>query len=92
MRIARVGAKVHEGLCFWFRSAASAAAGQQQWYNSLGRLSGGERTLVCLALILAVSPTFLPGLFFPDVVHDHGFLNTAVQMFMIIFAQLLRLQ
>lgn len=55
MRIGRVGTKVHEGLSFWFRSASSGEAGQQAWHSSLGRLSGGERTLVCLALILAVS-------------------------------------
>lgn len=55
--IARVGSKVHEGLCFRYRSAAAGGGepvGERGWHTSLGRLSGGERTLVSLALILAV--------------------------------------
>lgn len=43
---------MHEGLQFMFRFSSSD---NQDWQSDLGLLSGGERTLVSLALILAVS-------------------------------------
>lgn len=46
---------MHEGLCFLHRPLLAANKGQSMdWLSDLSRLSGGERTLVSLALILAV--------------------------------------
>ena len=47
--------QVHEGLRFLHRASAAASKGQSmEWLSDLSRLSGGERTLVSLAMILAV--------------------------------------
>ena len=41
-----------------FRSCAAPGKGESRgWQPDLGRLSGGERTLVSLALVLSVIPT-----------------------------------
>ena len=53
LRIQRVAQEVHQGLQFMYRSTSDNMGG---WHSDLGRLSGGERTLVSLALILAVHP------------------------------------
>ncbi len=53
LRINRVAQKVHQGLQFMYRSNSDKMGG---WHSDLSRLSGGERTLVSLALILAVRP------------------------------------
>ena len=52
VRVERVAKEVHEGLHFIYRFSGPDS---QDWQFDLGRLSGGERTLVSLALILAVS-------------------------------------
>lgn len=57
LKIERVAQEVHEGLRFAHRPSAAASKGQGQWLPDLSRLSGGERTLVSLALILAVGNT-----------------------------------
>ena len=51
LRIERVAQNVHQGLQFKYRSNSDKMG---KWHSDLGRLSGGERTLVSLALILAV--------------------------------------
>jgi len=51
LRIERVAQEVHQGLQFMYRSNSGKMG---EWHCNLGRLSGGERTLVSLALILAV--------------------------------------
>lgn len=51
LRIERVTQEVHQGLQFMYRSNSDKMG---DWHSDLGRLSGGERTLVSLALILAV--------------------------------------
>lgn len=55
VKVARVGSKVHEGVCFRYRCTPGSATAAATWQDSLGQLSGGERTLTCLAFILAVS-------------------------------------
>ncbi|KAL3152957.1 hypothetical protein ABBQ38_011987 [Trebouxia sp. C0009 RCD-2024] len=55
LKIERVAQEVHEGLRFAHRPSAAASKGQGQWLPDLSRLSGGERTLVSLALILAAA-------------------------------------
>ncbi|WIA31126.1 hypothetical protein OEZ86_001147 [Tetradesmus obliquus] len=66
LQLARTGQQAHEGLQFRFRrledagsgSAAAAAADEgrdSQWITSLGQLSGGQQTLVSLAMLLAVA-------------------------------------
>lgn len=55
LKIDRVAREVHEGLQFRHRpSVAASKDPSRKWQSDLGRLSGGERTLVSLALILAV--------------------------------------
>ena len=56
LKIARTAKEVHEGLQFLYRSRAASNGQKPVWHSDLGRLSGGERTLVSLALILAVCP------------------------------------
>ncbi len=51
LRTERVAQEVHQGLQVMYRSNSDKMGG---WQSDLGRLSGGERTLVSLALILAV--------------------------------------
>ena len=51
LRIEKVALEVHQGLQFMYRSRSD---NNGDWHCNLGRLSGGERTLVSLALILAV--------------------------------------
>lgn len=53
LRIERVAQEVQQGLQFMYRSRSDKMG---EWHSDLGRLSGGERTLVSLALILAVRP------------------------------------
>lgn len=48
LRAERVAQEVHQGLQFMNSDKMGG------WHSDLGRLSGGERTLVSLALILAV--------------------------------------
>ncbi|KAL0051989.1 hypothetical protein WJX82_005987 [Trebouxia sp. C0006] len=52
LRTERVAQEVHQGLQFMYRSNSDKMGG---WQSDLGRLSGGERTLVSLALILAAA-------------------------------------
>ncbi|DBA87444.1 TPA: hypothetical protein ACH3X1_004485 [Trebouxia sp. C0004] len=52
LKVERVAQQVHQGLQFMYRSTSDKMAG---WRCDLGRLSGGERTLVSLALILAAA-------------------------------------
>ncbi|KAL0033641.1 hypothetical protein WJX79_009327 [Trebouxia sp. C0005] len=52
LRTERVAQKVHQGLQFMYRSNSDKMGG---WHCDLSRLSGGERTLVSLALILAAA-------------------------------------
>ena len=55
VRVQRVAQKVHEGLQLQYEVSRPSAEGPTKgWQSDLGRLSGGERTLVSLALILAV--------------------------------------
>ena len=55
LKIDRVAREVHEGLLFMHRpSVAASKHSSMRWQSDLGRLSGGERTLVSMALILAV--------------------------------------
>ena len=55
LKVEREAREVHEGLHFMHRpSAAASKDPSNAWQTDLGRLSGGERTLVSLALILAV--------------------------------------
>ena len=49
--IEKVALEVHQGLQFMYRSQSD---NNGDWHCNLGRLSGGERTLMSLALILAV--------------------------------------
>ncbi len=53
LKIERVAQEVHQGLQFMYRSNSDKTS---DWHSDLGRLSGAERTLVSLALILAVRP------------------------------------
>lgn len=52
LRIHKVGAVVAEGVRIEF-----LRNGQSEWSTSLGQLSGGQRTLASLCLILAVRIT-----------------------------------
>ena len=58
LKVERIAQEVHEGLHFLHRPSLAASKGQaMEWLSDLSRLSGGERTLVSLALILAVNPS-----------------------------------
>ncbi|KAK9812833.1 hypothetical protein WJX72_004444 [[Myrmecia] bisecta] len=58
--IARIGQAVHEGVQLRFRPSAggdSACGGREgaSWTHDMGQLSGGQRTLLSLALILSAA-------------------------------------
>ena len=55
LKVVRISKEVHDGLQFLYRSRAASKGQKPVWHSDLGRLSGGERTLVSLALILAIS-------------------------------------
>jgi len=59
--LVRVGRQAHEGLRITFRQAAGTGAsrhnsrGEEPWRSDLAALSGGQRTLVSLALLLSTA-------------------------------------
>ena len=59
LKVDRVAQEVHQGLQFMYRSNSDKMG---DWHSDLVRLSGGERTLVSLALILGVHPLLFANL------------------------------